>query len=52
VHDFQLMVPPTVERIEVEGESVSTDVVSEVIAEEQLANVTRTKAVTSDLRST
>ena len=46
------MVPPTVELIEEEGESVPTDVESDVIAEEQPAIVTRTKAVTSDLRST
>jgi len=46
------MAPPTVERIEVEGESVPTDVESEVIAEEQPAIVTRTQAMTSDLRST
>jgi hypothetical protein len=46
------MVPPIVERIEDEGESVPTDVESEVIAEEQPANVTMTKAVSSDLRST
>ena len=46
------MVPPTVGRIEVEGESVLTSVVSDVIAEEQPAKVTRTMAVASDLRST
>ncbi len=46
------MAPPTVERIEVEGESVPTDVEPEVVADEQPAIVTRTKAVTSDLRST
>jgi hypothetical protein len=46
------MVPPTVGPIVIAGDWLPTDVESEVIAEEQPANVTRTKAVTSDLRST
>ena len=46
------MVPSTPGRTEVAGESVLTDGETEVIAEEQLANVISTKAVTSDLRST
>ena len=46
------MVPPTFGRIDVAGESVSTDGESDVIGEEQPASVARTMAVAHDLRST